>query len=106
MPEHDFRPTEKTAGMNFSVGLLLLNSSVQMAGNVQRYVLYRIVMLVQVCLHSKLVITSNVQRVKETDCDGTDIHELTLEAFMCIEGDKRQALEIFGKRFVPILTHL
>ena len=49
-------------------------------------------------------ITLNAQRVKETGSDGTDIHELALEAFLCSEEDKHQALEIFGKRFVNVLT--
>ena len=71
---------------------------------VKSYALYRIIVFVQVCLHFKLVITLNAQRVKETGSDGTDIHELTLKAFLCSEEDKHQALEIFGKRFVNVLT--
>lgn len=75
-----------------------------MAVEIKSYVLYRIVVLVQVRLHFKLVITLNAQRVKETGSDGTDIHELTLEDFLCSEKDKHQALDIFGKRFVNVLT--
>ena len=76
-----------------------------MAREIKSYVLiYRIVVFVQVCLHFRLVITPNAQRVKQTGSDGTDIHELALEAFLCSEEDKHQPLEIFGKRSVSVLT--
>ena len=57
-----------------------------------------------VFISSQSLLLRNPQRVKETSSDGTDIHELTLEDFLCSEEDKHQALDIFGKRFVNVLT--
>jgi len=43
----------------------------------------------------------DLQKVKKTGSDGTELHKIALETFLCTEEDKAdQELEIFGKRFV------